>query len=254
MLTESGPGTEVTEDIGDPDFYDVSLQTPSTDVDVTTVLYLTVSAVSSSSFDKRLNKRAPAPGDTGGPHDAESVEISLVSETGPWVPAGVLRFDSTNWDDSQRVWVRPIHDDAIEGERKVMVSHSIIVESDDDDDIALFQSPFSGETLPVPNIEVRVLDDDLGSALITETDGETRVLEGVAGRPRRDRRHLRHPPLRRTRRRRHDRPRPRQPDRDLRRQRQRRSHRVADLRQLQLGHPANPHRPRRRRPDPRKPG
>jgi len=175
VLTESGAGTEVIEDSGGTDYYDVSFSIPAVDVDASTVVYVTVSAVMSSSHDRRLDMRDlgvldPEP---GGPHPAESVLLST-DNGATWLPAAVLTFTKANWETPQRVWVKAAHDDAMEGERKVMVSHSLLVESDDAEDLETFQ----GENVPVPNVAVRVLDDDLGGLLVVESGADTRVLEG----------------------------------------------------------------------------
>src|SRR5205814_1174136 len=62
-------------------------------------------------------------------------------------------------------------DRAIEGERKVMVSHSLSVEGD-----AAVVAAY--DKVAISNVEVRVLDNDIGTALVLETGGSTRVLEG----------------------------------------------------------------------------
>ena len=57
----------------------------------------------------------------------------------------------------QRVLVKAAHDDAIEGERKAMLSHSLLVQSDSQADIDAFHE------IAISNVEVQVLDDDLGT-------------------------------------------------------------------------------------------
>ncbi|MFO7963509.1 MAG: Calx-beta domain-containing protein [Desulfobacterales bacterium] len=166
----TSPGlTRVTEDSGDQDGYWISLFKP-TGLDDSTVAYLTVSAAASSSYDRRLPLR--------GSDAAESILISI-DDGVTWQSSAVMTFTATTWDTPQRVLVKAAHDDAIEGERKVMISHSLLVESDTQADIDAFNE------IAVPNVEVQVIDDDLGTLLIEQVDAsgavdnETRVLEGV---------------------------------------------------------------------------
>ena len=51
-----------------------------------------------------------------------------------------------------------------------MISHSLLVTGSS----AADKAAYSG--IAIPNVEARVLDDDLGSLLIVETGGTTRVL------------------------------------------------------------------------------
>jgi Ca2+-binding RTX toxin-like protein len=186
VISPDGPGTRVLEDgtnadsdddaNGRIDSYTIFLVRPEGDVDDTTVAYLTVSAVMSSSHDRRrpLRDLGSADPEPAGPHDGESVEISIDGGA-TWLKAAVLKFTAANWDTPQEVLVRAAHDDALEGNRKVMVSHSLLVESESERDRALF------DEAAIANLEVDVTDDDLGQLLILETDGGTRVLEGLAG-------------------------------------------------------------------------
>jgi hypothetical protein len=174
VIDESDGRTELVEDDGSVDVYEVSLAVPITMVSASTVLHITVSAPRASSYDTRRPRRNT--GDPGGPHAAESVLLS-VDNGATYVAAGVLTFDQSNWSSPQRVMVRAAHDDAIEGERNVEISHSIVVESNSAADRAMFRP----EDVPIRNVKVRVVDEDLGSVLIQETDGGTLVLEGQDG-------------------------------------------------------------------------
>src|SRR3569832_2071705 len=55
-----------------------------------------------------------------------------------------------------------------------MISHSLLVTSNSTVD----KKAFDG--VAIPNVEVRVLDDDLGTLLVRESGNSTRVLEGDA--------------------------------------------------------------------------
>ena len=46
-----------------------------------------------------------------------------------WQRAAVLKFTATDWTVPQTVLVKAAHDDTLEGERKIMVSHSLMVVS-----------------------------------------------------------------------------------------------------------------------------
>ncbi|HSC15631.1 MAG TPA: hypothetical protein VLI71_10970, partial [Gammaproteobacteria bacterium] len=177
------PGfTRVTEDSGDSDAYSISLFRPA-GLHASTVAYLTVSAASSSTYDRRLPTRAAQPGDPGAPgtspHVAESLLISIDGGA-TWQQSAVLTFTAADWDTPQQVLVKAAHDDAIEGERKVMISHSLHVESSSQADIDAF------DEVAISNVEVQLLDDDLGTLIVEElnaaggVDNESRVLEGVA--------------------------------------------------------------------------
>ena len=125
IITESGGSTELVEDQIATDSYQISLFNPL-NLNAATVAYLTVSAGLSSTYDRRLSKRNT--GDANGPHEADSVLVSIDGGL-TWVRAGVLKFTAANWAVPQTVLVKAAHDDAIEGERKVMVSHSLTVVS-----------------------------------------------------------------------------------------------------------------------------
>ena len=108
----------------------------------------------SSSLDKQLNKRNT--GDTGGPHEAESVLVS--SDNVNFSSALTINFTTGgggNWTDAQTIYVKAAHDDALEGDRNVMISHSIHVESSDPANEAVQEL----ESFAIPNVDVNVIDD-----------------------------------------------------------------------------------------------
>jgi Ca2+-binding RTX toxin-like protein len=170
VIDPTGGFTEAVEDrAGSIDSYLVSLVRPSGSF--TATAYLTVSAGIASSADRRMPTR-PA----GSPELADSLLVSTdydeATGSGTWRRATVLRFDEGNWDAAQKIWVKAASDAAIEGERKVMVSHSLWVEGD-----AAVVAAYDG--VAIANLEVDVLDNDIGTLLVQETGGSTRVLEGV---------------------------------------------------------------------------
>jgi len=164
--------TELLEDVaGFIDSYRISLIAPLTGLHNSTIGYLTVSAALSSSADRRLNTRNaindPLP---DAPHEAESVLISLDGVN--YSSAAVIKFTQADWESARTVFVKAAHDDAIEGERKVMISHSLQIVSDSAADIAAY------DNVAIRNVEAKVVDDDLGSLIVLESGGSTRVLEG----------------------------------------------------------------------------
>jgi hypothetical protein len=118
------------------------------------VAYINVSAVWASTSDQ----------------DEQSDTILVSTDGVNFSYHAVLTFDSaTNWDSPQTIYVKAASDDAQEGERKVVISHSI-----------LSDNPAFNE-LPIRNVEVNVLDDDSGGLLFKESGNSTVVLEGDVG-------------------------------------------------------------------------
>jgi Ca2+-binding RTX toxin-like protein len=117
------------------------------------VAYLTVSAALASFRDASL----------GG----KSVRISLDGGA-TWVQSGVLRFDASNWTNARTVLVEATSDGAVEGERTVVISHSM--QSND--------SSYDGAL--IANVEATVVDNDKPGLVIRETGAATTVTEGSA--------------------------------------------------------------------------
>jgi Ca2+-binding RTX toxin-like protein len=129
-------------------------------------VYVTVSAARSS------QEEADAGGDSVWIRSTDdpatflrTVMVNGVAELHP-IRAVVLRFDSTNWDTPQTVFVKAAEDALSEGERVVAISHSTLSADADFDALA------------IRNVEVTVLDDDQPDVLLLQTAGRTRVLEG----------------------------------------------------------------------------
>ncbi|MBC7133329.1 MAG: hypothetical protein H5U16_09525 [Roseovarius sp.] len=90
--------------------------------------------------------------------------------------AVVLRFDNTNWDTGAEVFLHAVDDLRAEGDRVVVVQHSVI-------------SPTSADydAIDVRNVEVQLRDNDTPGVLVRELDpltgeedGRTLVVEGDA--------------------------------------------------------------------------
>ena len=71
-----------------------------------------------------------------------------------------------NWDAGRTIYVKAASDDAAEGTKDVVISHSILSTN------AHF------DRLMLKNIKVEVFDDDLPELLITESDNISAILEG----------------------------------------------------------------------------
>jgi hypothetical protein len=88
----------------------------------------------------------------------------------------VLRFDHTNWDTGATVWLHAVDDFRAEGDRVVVVQHSVISPTSEDYD-----------AIAVRNVEVQLRDNDTPGILVRELDpltgeedGRTLVVEGDA--------------------------------------------------------------------------
>ncbi len=163
QIVESDGETRVIEGTAVADSYTIAMQLDPATVDAGTVAFLTVSAALSSSHDRRLDKRA------GGTVDAQSI---LVSTNGTdFFESLVVTFDASqpDWNTPREIFVRAASDDAIEGERTVVVNHSLL------------STNGALDETPIPNVAVKVLDDDEGALIFRETDDATRVLEGQVG-------------------------------------------------------------------------
>ncbi|MFA7063647.1 MAG: calcium-binding protein, partial [Methanomethylophilus sp.] len=160
MITQSGGSTVLCEDgtaDSSQDSYTIKLAVaPPQDP---TVAYLNVSAA------------LPGYGDelAGG----QGLEISVDGVN--FVSALVLKFDSSvidstdsaYWSREQTIFVRAISDSAQEGERTVIISHSI-------------QSTNPAfNRLDIANVKVTLEDDDEAGIILKETDNGTRVVEGA---------------------------------------------------------------------------
>jgi len=173
VLTANNGSTQVVEDAGSQDVgyvdsYDIHFAIPAMDIDASTLVFVNVSAALSSSSDRRSDLTQV---------NGEKAASILVSLDGiNWSNNTVLTFTKADLNNKQTIYVRAAHDDAIEGERTVMINHSVAVESQSEADQALFSS----DNMVVANMEVTVLDNDLGSLILVEngSDGRTQVLEG----------------------------------------------------------------------------
>ena len=87
----------------------------------------------------------------------------------PAAPLDRIPFTPSNWNLPQTVRVRGIDDAAAEGERFTVISHTISATSD-----SLYRSS------PVPNVNVRLIDNDKAGVALVESDNSTRLIEGSA--------------------------------------------------------------------------
>ncbi|MCE8556437.1 calcium-binding protein [Ruegeria pomeroyi] len=174
------------------DRYEISLNEA---IAVGTRVYITVSAARSSddedAWDPTEAPRILLDRDGDGiPDGGDSVLIGAsegdyfdtvsVNGTDEQVPTRdvVLVFDSTNWSDAQTVWIAASDDSLEEGERKIVISHSVQAINEngaDQDAVDLYDG------LAVRNVEVTILDNDQADVILTHEGTDTRVLEGPEG-------------------------------------------------------------------------
>ena len=152
--------------------YLLSLAIPEGDVPAGTVVTVTIAAALSSSQDRALATRLDN-------DEAETVQIGT-TPTGPFSNALTLTFvadSSGSWTTTHTIYVQGTPDDALEGLRKAQIAHSAVVTSSNpaDDEVVLI------DEFTFANVEVEVIDDDLGGLIIEQTDGGSLVLEGPVG-------------------------------------------------------------------------
>ena len=186
VITESDGLTRVIEDSTNPAFmtdsYDIELAdflklfaTDGSSLPDGAKVTITISAALSSSQDRR--------DDNGNETGAGTVQLSLDGGA-TWQDAHTIVFDKDNWDDKQTITVRATSDLVVEGERKVTVSHSVIVETDDTSAAnghVNYDAVTALDGYRVRNVAAYVVDNDAGSLIITPTDNSNQVLEGAVG-------------------------------------------------------------------------
>src|SRR5690606_29528539 len=164
MVTESGRTAVVesdndgTEDPDETDTYTIRLSVPVGEVDPATLLYVTVSAALAGYKEDRADGKATelAISDDGG------------ATYGDYASAHVLTFDPTAigsaaWDREVTVKVRGVFDEAEEGEKTIVISHSSYAENRDTHEIVEGLS-----ALNINNVAVTVYDDDKPGLIVTE--------------------------------------------------------------------------------------
>ena len=99
--------------------------------------------------------------------------VSTSGLAGTWAPAVVLKFDSTNWNTKQTVYVKSVDDNVPEGDRSVIISHSILGIGSAD------VRALTGSQ--VANVKVLVLDDDKPALRIVQDPAASpTIIEGRA--------------------------------------------------------------------------
>jgi hypothetical protein len=144
------------------EFYEVSLSAAKPSA--ATIAYITVSAARASLSDKDLAT-------IGGGDPADSILVS--TDNVNFYEAVVLTFDSAaadgsvdDWMRNQKIYIKAVDDDSIEGERTVVINHSVLSDNPD------------FNLLDINNVEVTVYDNDKADLIITPSDLNTRVIEG----------------------------------------------------------------------------
>ncbi|MGO0307869.1 LEPR-XLL domain-containing protein [Endozoicomonas acroporae] len=144
-------GEVVVSEGGVTDFYELQLNAPKPSD--ATIAYVTVSAARASGSDKQKTNGL-----------ADSVLISLDGQT--FSESLVIDYDSaTNWDDATRIYIKAVDDQAAEGHREYVISHSVRSDNPDFDQ------------LDIDNVEVVVNDNDMGGIIVSPFSNLT-VVEG----------------------------------------------------------------------------
>ncbi|MGI2027111.1 LEPR-XLL domain-containing protein [Endozoicomonas acroporae] len=144
-------GEVVVSEGGVTDFYELQLNAPKPSD--ATIAYVTVSAARASGSDKDKTNGL-----------ADSVLISLDGQT--FSESLVIDYDSeTNWDDATRIYIKAVDDQAAEGQREYVISHSVRSDNPDFDQ------------LDIDNVEVVVNDNDMGGMIVSPFSNLT-VVEG----------------------------------------------------------------------------
>lgn len=194
MITESGRTAVVesdddgVDDADEVDAYTLQLTVPTSELAQATMMYVTVSAALAGFKEDQASGKA--------------VEIAVDNGSGfgEFSSNHVLTFDSDTasgdqaWDREVTVKVRGIHDEAEEGEKTIVVSHSSYAEPkggapEVEDSDAVTTSDL--DALNINNVEVTVYDDDKPGLIVTQLnrgspadpstdieDTETLVYEG----------------------------------------------------------------------------
>jgi Ca2+-binding RTX toxin-like protein len=159
VVTPSGGSSVAVENGGadETDTYTLRLAVaaPSTP----TIAYLTVAAAPSPSKDRSAG---------GGSLQVASDGVNFVDALVLTFDSNALATDPNAWARTQTITVRAVADTAEEGERTVVVSHSVESANPDFD------------RLNVVNVEVKVIDDDKAGLIVTQTSIDTSVIEGGA--------------------------------------------------------------------------
>ena len=147
VITTSGSDTSVRE--GDGLFDTYKLRMPALPADTMSRAWITVSGALPSSSQ---------------PAGARGVLVSLDGVT--WSEQLVVAFEAADWNAERTIFVKAADDTAEEGATTAIISHSII--STDAD--------LNGAR--IGNVSVDVGDDDAAAIVITQTNGDTRAIEG----------------------------------------------------------------------------
>ncbi|MBX2867971.1 MAG: hypothetical protein KTR18_04825 [Acidiferrobacterales bacterium] len=152
------------EDADEIDSYEISLSVPATEVSTATLLYVTVSA-GLAGFKEDQN---------GG----KAIEFAISNDGGAtygeFSTSHVLTFDSSattvgslnEWERSVTVKVRGSFDEASEGQKNIVISHSTYAEEAGNPANTIEE--YTGAS--VANVEVTVFDDDTPGLIVTELD------------------------------------------------------------------------------------
>ena len=161
IVTPTDGDTKVVEGDTGADSYSVSLSIGETQVAVGTKVVITVSAVRSSSQDRRSAA------------DADTAQLAITSD-GTYTDALTLTFiaDGNGGWAAQTVYVKAVDDTAVEGDRTVMINHFATAYDQDNNPVEELNFAL------ISDMELRIIDDDSGAVVVTESNSDNIVVEG----------------------------------------------------------------------------
>ena len=161
IVTPTDGDTKVVEGDTGADSYSVSLSIGETQVAVGTKVVITVSAVRSSSQDRRSAA------------DADTAQLAITSD-GTYADAITLTFiaDGNGGWAAQTVYVKAVDDTAVEGDRTVMINHFATAYDQDNNPVEELNFAL------ISDMELRIIDDDSGAVVVTESNSDNIVVEG----------------------------------------------------------------------------
>ncbi|WP_407698387.1 beta strand repeat-containing protein, partial [Sphingorhabdus rigui] len=154
------------------DSYVISMSVPETSVPLGTKVTITIVAARASTRDLEQPLKRP-----DGTQTARTVGIAD-DANGTFAEAITITFTAgVNWSSTQTVFVQAQSDDALEGTKDVVVSHSIVVTSSDPRN----EQVQAIANYKMPSVLVNVVDDDAGGLIVIPSNASNLVVEGAVG-------------------------------------------------------------------------
>ena len=112
---------------------------------------------------------------TKAPTAGETITVALSTDPSRLTLSAVqLQFTAANWNIAQTVTVHVVSDSIVQGEQIVSIHHTVTSSN------LAIQGVGNYTGIDVPDVTVKVEDNDVAGVLIQESNGSTRVIEGGA--------------------------------------------------------------------------